>query len=245
VAQVRYYIPAIFFVFLLWAHHYIVKLKSQRVSSNFMLEQRGWFIGLVVFPLVLVVFFALAMGVRLQSQWGLQTTQFLSVFVAYWVYKRFGPVDSRKIMIWLVIQSVALLIFISQGMGILLYSRDSLAVRELPAGKIAQETQSFWSSKTTCPLKYLSGQSSMSAMIAAYADQNMVVLEDGDVTKSPWVDKVDMQKSGYLEVSVSMEPSSEPDTRSIGYHIKSRQSGLNQTNDHLILTFHKPQIECP
>ena len=138
-----------------------------------------------------------------------------------------------------------LFIFIGQGLGWILYDNDRLAVRELPARQIASRAESFWNSQTHCPLSYLSGDSDMSAMIAAYSGKKLRVLENQDPRLSPWIDLSDMKRSGYLEVTVQKEGLMAPDVLSISYQLRSRQPASSNNSSHLVLKFHAPEKDCP
>jgi 4-amino-4-deoxy-L-arabinose transferase-like glycosyltransferase len=246
VAQVRYHLPMLFFIFSIWAARFI-KPQDPSPSSipHWTTHQRGWMVGLILFPLAFIVFISFAMGVRVQSQWGLQTTQFLSVPLAFWLLHKFGALDRTKLWLWGLIQAIAMFIFIGQGSGFILYSNDRLAVRELPAHRFASEALTFWRSQTHCPLKYLSGDSAMSALISAYSGQNLLVLEDGDPAKSPWIDLQDMARSGHLLVSVTQDSTPRADTRLIPYKLRSRQPDSAENHSHLALQFRAPTVTCP
>jgi hypothetical protein len=244
VNQVRYYLPLMFFLILLGFIRWAVKTKSQTIPLAMDQTQRAWVIGLLGFPFLTIVFFALAMGVNIQSHWGLQVSQFLCLPIAYWLYQRQGGMNRAKLTSWAMVQSIAFGIFFVQGVGLLPYSSTGLAVRQLPASLFAREAQNFWASKTRCPLRYLSGQSSMVAMISAYSESALKVLEDGSIRKSPWIDLDDMTKRGYLEVSVTRNASSDEDTRSVPYRYNSVNRNDPGLSDHLILKYHAPHITC-
>lgn len=246
VTQLRYFLPAFFFVVLIWCASFVsASNRTYRASIQLSVEQRAWLVGLIAVPLFTLIFIALGLGTRIQSHWGLQTTQFFVIYLAAWLKRRFGVFNLQKIWIWFTVQLIAFLIFVGQGLGIFLRESTSIAVRELPAQKFADTALKFWSSKTTCTLKYLSGHPSMAAMISGYSGQTIQVLEDGDFAKSPWITSADLEKNGYLEVSVANEPSMKTDTFSLSYQIRSDQISRSHSNEYLLLTFYKPAIDCP
>ena len=246
VTQLRYFLPALFFMFLVWGADFVSASKqSPRTPIQLSTEQRAWLVGLIAVPLFTLIFIALGLGASIQSHWGLQTTQFLVIGLAVWLKHRFGVFDFQKVWIWLTVQLIAFVIFVGQGLGLFLYESTGMAVRELPAQKFSDTALSFWASKTNCPLKYLSGHASMAGMISGYARQTIQVLEDGDFAKSPWITAADLEKSGYLEVAVASGPSNDVDTFSLNYQLRSYQNPGAHENDHLILTFHKPANACP
>ena len=244
VTQFRYYLPMIFFIGLLWAAQY-VNPKKVRAALPLASDQRSWLIGLIGIPLGVLLFVSLALGVRLQGHWGLQTTQFLSIGVAYWIFNKYGSLDKSKFFVWLGVQIIAIAIFLAQGVGLILYANPALAVRELPAKQLSSEAMKFWQSKTQCPLIYISGDGSMSAMLAAYSGIHLKVLEDGDYKKSPWIQAASLEKDGYLQVFVSDEAVSDADTRSIPYTLASHdQSHEWPRTQYLSLKYHAPLKRC-
>ena len=240
--QVRYYLPMMFFLALLWAFDYASKKKQIHKKLPLSANQRAWIIGLVVIPLGLVLFTAMALGVKLQSHWGLQTTQFLSLCIAYWIYNKYGAISRAAIYTWLGVQVVAISIFVGQGIGLILYANSALAVRELPAKPMTAEALNFWKSQTQCPLKYISGVSSMSALLVAHAGTPIQALEDGDYKKSPWIHPDDLEKNGFLEVAISDVASSEPQSHSIKYSLTSHDAVNQATDKFLVLKYHAPTI---
>jgi 4-amino-4-deoxy-L-arabinose transferase-like glycosyltransferase len=245
VNQLRFYLPMMFFLVLLWFIRWVIKAEKTIQPPTMDRDQRAWVIGLLGFPFLTIVFVAAAMGVNIQSHWGLQTSQFLCLPVAFWLVQRQGGMNRAKLIAWGLVQFVAFGIFVAQGAGLLLYATTGLAVRELPARTFARETLAFWSSKTPCPLHYLSGQSAMVAMISAYSGQNLKVLEDGAPKKSPWVDLSDMLARGYIEVSVAQDPVTDVDTHVVPFQFQSVNRNDPQVSDHLILKYRAPQGTCP
>ena len=140
---------------------------------------------------------------------------------------------------------IAFVIFVGQGLGFFLYESTGMAVRELPAQKFSDAAMRYWASKTNCPLTYLSGNPAMAGMISGYAKHPIQVLEDGDFFKSPWITQKNLDEYGYLEVGVATAPSSEPDTYSLNYQLRSYQDPRPHPNGHLILKFHRPLVDCP
>jgi 4-amino-4-deoxy-L-arabinose transferase-like glycosyltransferase len=243
ITQIRYYLPMIFFIGLIWSAGYVNR-GNHRSHLPLTSYQRLWLLGLIGVPFAMVLFVSMALGVRLQGHWGLQTTQFLSICVAYWIFKKYGSIDKSKIYAWLSIQLIAIAIFIGQGLGLVLYANAALAVRELPAKQITADAMRFWQSKTTCPLEYLSGVSSMSAMLSAYSDTRLQVLEDGDFKKSPWIKPADIDANGYLEVSISDVPILNADTQSIPYNLASHDLISQSPTKYLVLKYHAPMRIC-
>jgi 4-amino-4-deoxy-L-arabinose transferase-like glycosyltransferase len=246
VAQLRFHLPMLFFMALIGAWKFIRHEEgSEPQLIRWRPEQKAWVWGLCAFPLVTIVFVAWAMGARIQSQWGLQLTQFLCLPLAHVWVQKFGPLNLRHLWAWGVVQVMALLIFVGQATGMILYANDRLAVRELPARHFATQALDFWRAQSPCPLIYLSGESAMSAMISAYSGQHLNVLEDQNPEKSPWIDVLDLQRRGYLEVLTQSQASTELRSLSLPYRLRSRKPHSSENTRYLVLRYHAPQMSCP
>lgn len=245
VNQVRYYLPALMFLLLMWGSN-LAKKSSPTESTTALLnlQQKVWLLGLVGFPFAAVIFLALTLQVRLQAHWGLQTTQFLALALAYWAHKIWGEIGRKALIIWALVQAVAMGIFVAQGTGLLSYGSQKMAVREIPAQELTKQAHQFWRSKTTCPLLYVSGHTAMSAMISAYSPHRILVLEDGNLHKSPWIRLEDMKRAGHLEVDVSPAPVAGDNTLSLTYGQKLRASTYQEADFYLVLKYHRPQQDC-
>ncbi len=206
--QLRYYAPVLLLALVLGGWRL---LRRERLSSGLQLPlasaQRAWLWGLAGLPLLLVMAAALGLGLRVQSHWGLQVTQFLVLALAPWMLRVFGRWDGRCWRAWLAVQVLAMGFMAGQGLGWLPYDGRSAEVRGAPAAEIARQAGRYWTDQTGCPLQYLAGgHSPAAAMVAAYAGRPVRVLEDRDPGKSPWIDIIDMRASGWLEVELEDEP---------------------------------------
>jgi len=195
--QLKYFLPAIGFALLLWAGAGRGRPAAGATRTPWSAEQRAWVAGLVLLP-VLVLAGALVAGVRVQSHWGLQATQFLPVPVAMLLHRRFGPWGRRHAWAWLAVQAIALGVFVAQGAGGLHKSKHGHDVRDLDAAQIARQVSAQWQASTRCELRYLSGPVALAGMVSAYSHRTLRVLEDGDSRKSPWIDLDDMRAHGFI-----------------------------------------------
>ncbi|MEI7782863.1 MAG: glycosyltransferase family 39 protein [Betaproteobacteria bacterium] len=245
VNQVRYYLPALMFMLLMWGASFVHKSASAKEPDSALnQEQRSWLLGLAAFPFAAVIFLALSLQVRIQAHWGLQTTQFLALALAYWAQKKWGDLGRKALLIWALVQAIAMAIFIAQGTGLIGYGSRKLEVREIPAQELTDQTHQFWNSRTRCPLLYVSGHTAMSAMISAYSPHRISVLEEGDSRKSPWIRLEDMKRAGYLELEVSDTPVAGQDTLSLTYGLRHQDMSYQPANFYLVLKFHAPQQQC-
>lgn len=242
--QFRYYLPLIFFILLLQVFSFAKLTKHHGSRIYFNRRQRAWLIGLLGTPLILILFISFASGANLQGQWGMQSTQFLVLLVAPWLFHKFGSFTRGHLIVWGGVQLVALFIFVLQGTGVFLYNTHRSAIRELPAKLFVKEAYTFWTSHTDCPLLYLSGSSALSSIISAYSDQKIFVLEDSDFRKTPWIDNTQLIHHGYLEVSSSQTAVIDKDTKSVPYNVVSHESAYADSNLFLVMKFHGPTLDC-
>ena len=245
VTQVRYYLPALMFILLMWgATLSRPSTRAQEAAGRLSQEQKAWLLGLTAFPFAALIFLALSLQLRLQAHWGLQTTQFLALALAYWAHKKWNDIGQKALLIWALVQAIAMGIFVAQGTGLIGYGSRKLEVREIPAQELTDQTHRFWNSRTRCPLLYVSGHTAMSAMISAYSPHRISVLEEGDSRKSPWIRLEDMKRAGYLELEVSDTPVAGQDTLSLTYGLRHQDVSYQPANFYLVLKFHAPQQQC-
>lgn len=244
--QLRYFGPLLLFLLVLvtWRKFGSPALDQTLPALAVQRDVRAWLWGLAGLPLALVLVCALAFGVRLQSHWGLQVTQFVALALAPWLVQRLGPWDRRCWIAWGTVQALCMGLMVGQGTGLLPYENRSAAVRELPAQEIADKALAYWGSQTQCPLKYLSGHTTAAAIVAAHAGRPLMVLEDGDTAKSPWIDLDDMRTRGWLEVELEGSPPDPQRATVMKLQVRSREDGAKPIVRYLVLRAVLPQTPC-
>lgn len=160
-------------------------------------EVRIWLICLVWGPLVALALLALAGGVVLRNHWGVQTLQFVSLWMV-WRWRHL-LVDMRRLI------GVAIVV---QAMGLALYAEQQtdpdamLSTRRMdtvyPAQRMADAALQSWRGATHCPLRYVAGPSFQAGLISLYAGGTAQVSEGA--FESPWITKQDMVRDGALYV---------------------------------------------
>jgi 4-amino-4-deoxy-L-arabinose transferase-like glycosyltransferase len=196
--QVRFHFP------LLVAVSLLVLFKTASAVEHVVNERpqqhpRAWFLGLVAWPALFVSMAVLLGGMRLEAQWGLQTFQFVVIFVA-WKLALMLPKNGlkRTVSLILVMQVVLAGFFawsvVQPGQQFWQGQRS----RNFPATDVAKEISSKWYEATSCPLKYVVGPSFEATVVSAYSGDNPIVLEDGDFKKSPWVSSEQLKEFGAL-----------------------------------------------
>jgi 4-amino-4-deoxy-L-arabinose transferase-like glycosyltransferase len=197
--QIRFHFPILMAIALL------VLLKSPSTSTptttNTTLTQqnRAWLVGLVVWPALFVSFVTLSGGVRLQAQWGLQTFQFLVIFIGWRLavalpQRSMGQAVGVVLFAQLVLTGFFAWSIVSPSQKIWQGTRS----RNFPAVAIAKEISSKWYKASRCELKYVVGPSFDATIVSAYSGHHPIVLEDGDFRKQPWVTSALLKEHGAL-----------------------------------------------
>lgn len=164
-------------------------------------EVRAWMWGLIGVPGLFLSAIVLLAGVRLESHWGLQTFQFLPLWIAW----RF-----RSSLLRPSLQQWMIAAFAVHAIGMAFYWHSTRtggeqamvknADRAFLAQALAARVLTDWRASTGCPLKYIVGPAFEAGSIALYSGHDPVVLEDGDHAKSPWVDLDDLAAAGAVQV---------------------------------------------
>ncbi len=246
VTQLRYYGPVLLLALVLGGCRL---LRHEPLGRGLQVPlsrtQRAWLWGLAGVPLLLVMAAALGLGVRVQSHWGLQVTQFLVLALAPLMLRVFGRWDRRCWRAWVAVQVLTMGFMAGQGLGWIPYDARSAEVREVPASDIAREARLYWAARTHCPLRYLAGgHSPAAAMVAAYGNQPLRVLEDRDPAKSPWIDLVDMRSSGWLEVELQSEAPPEGWDTVKRLKLRPHEDGTPPTQRLLVMRAFLPEAPC-
>jgi hypothetical protein len=157
----------------------------------------NWLWGLIGIPVLALLGMLLIGGMRLQAQWGLQTLQFLSLLIAW-------KVGSRQLDLRVLLASA---VAIHLGSAFLYASSIAKAVavqahrspdRIYPASELASQALASWRAVTGCPLKYVAGPGFEAGLVSVYSGIYPQVLEDGGAARSPWIDELDLQRSGAV-----------------------------------------------
>ena len=206
--QIRFHIPMLVAVALL----VLFKPSGTTVSAAPTAanpQARAWLLGLIVWPVFVVSMVVLTGGVRLEAQWGLQTFQFLVIFIAWRL--------SIALPQGLVLYSLRVILVAQLALaGFFVWSvvQPSQSIwkgvreRNFPAAWVAKEITRSWTTATRCPLTYVVGPSFEATVVSAYSGHNPAVLEDGDFKKSPWITVELLKQHGaiYLAFKANQLP---------------------------------------
>jgi hypothetical protein len=164
--------------------------------------QRAWLIGLVAWPAAATLVVPLGSGMLLQAQWGLPAFQFLVLYLAFKLAARRSPLThgvlTRSV---LGVQLVNAAFFVAGQLAPV--PADRRLDPAYPARKLAAAVLSDWQSVTACPLKFVVGPSFEAGFISIHAGGYPLVLEDGDLHKSPWIDPQAMRRDGHVVLALN------------------------------------------
>ncbi|MEO8156067.1 MAG: glycosyltransferase family 39 protein [Rhizobacter sp.] len=163
-------------------------------------ERNAWLLGLLVWPLAVLVVLCLAQGVNLQDHWGFQAVQFISLWLT-WRLRDLGTQAALRLVV---------LALVAHALAMFTYSRSVWDPRTLehrgrpdqfyPAQALADVVMAEWRRMTPCPLRYVVGPTYEGGMVSVYSGQNPAVLEAGVPALSPWIDLADLSRSGAVYV---------------------------------------------
>jgi 4-amino-4-deoxy-L-arabinose transferase-like glycosyltransferase len=199
--QIRCHLPILVAVGLLVLFRKDASMSDseQPTVAPAYVQTRAWFYGLVVWPAFFVSMAVLLGGMRLEAQWGLQTFQFVVVFLA-WQLALALPTSEVKRSVWLVLLVQIILAGFFAWSIVQPHQNfwQGKRSRNFPAVDVAKEITSKWYESTSCRLNYVVGPSFEASVVSAYSGHNPAVLEDGDFKKSPWVTMEQLKKFGAL-----------------------------------------------
>ena len=234
VSQVRFHLPMMIAVALVaWTARRDAAITGAGPAEGAMdpARARAWMLGLVVWPLVFATLVPLGSGMLLQAQWGLPTLQFFVLYLAVKVAAALPSVPALGFLRSVVcVQVISALVFLAAPLA-----TDRRVDTAYPAQRVAMAVRNDWHSATHCPLKFVAGPSFEAGLVSVYSGGYAKVLEDGDFLKSPWIDPIEMQRSGYVMMQRAVVPGG--DVPSALLHDGSWPAGLSWT-------IVPPALEC-
>ncbi|MDO8457595.1 MAG: glycosyltransferase family 39 protein [Burkholderiaceae bacterium] len=242
--QLRFHIPMLIAVGLLVLFKSAGEI-SPAANTSLSQQTRAWLIGLMVWPAFFVSMVVVLGGVRLEAQWGLQTFQFLVIYIAWRLSVALPQSDSQRTLLVVLAAQVILAGFftwsiVQPSQTIWKGARE----RNFPAESAAKQVVSQWWLVTNCSLQYVVGPSFEASVVSAYSGQNPAVLEDGDFRKSPWVTPAQLNSKGalYLALKEADLPANVmPSSKVI---VPARENDFQEARI-LYVGIRLPQAPCP
>lgn len=152
--------------------------------------------ALILFPAGVFIVLNQSAGVRLQNHWGMQLLLFLPLFLAWHIFQKNVQLNMKRMLrIYVCIQVVNLILFV------MTMRPAKPGDVDYPAQIIADTVVSTWHDETTCPLLFISGPPFEAGMASVYSEQYPSVIDEGDLSKSPWVSAEMLEKNGYVKMS--------------------------------------------
>lgn len=241
--QIRFHVPVLIAVVLLVLFR-SGGMGEVATSPSLNQQNRAWLLGLVAWPVFFVSMVVLTGGVRPEAQWGLQTFQFLTMFIAWRLSMVLPRVPVRRaVQVILVAQLVLAGFYVWSIVQPSQPIWKGVRERNFPAAWVAKEVTSKWTSVTNCPLMYVVGPSFEATIVSAYSGHNPAVLEDGDFRKSPWITADLLKQHGavYLAFNAAKLPTRSSSSGQLT--VPARQNDM-QPASQLFWGLVLPQAPC-
>ena len=164
-----------------------------------------YLIFLAAGPLLLAIASALASGSSLHPGWPSPMFNFLGLLMVGLASPRFQMQTLRRIAAL----AVGLLVLIPVGYALAV----KLDARRLgkpmrvnwPQAEIAQRFSTIWEHEIGRPMRIVSGDSWIAGLVGSTAKDNPSILDNGDLTLSPWITRDRISKEGMLVVWANSE----------------------------------------
>ncbi len=207
VNQLRFLVPALMcvtLVSLIKARRPINLLASNNhntPSPESLSVTKAWMFGLLGFPVIVLMLMSLGRGVALQNHWGMQSLQFLSLWLALRIYANLRPSANSLLTIAAVIHLVYMAIYAHAPFATKRHFFDLY----YPSKALVQRVDRTWQAQTNCPLNIVSGQAYAAGLYSAYSAQHPPVIEGNSAVKSPWVSQQAIAQQGAMYFSLTRE----------------------------------------
>lgn len=197
--QVRVVFPSLSAIGICWAIARRADLPPVARAPGAGLDEFGpWSVGLIWSSVCVLILLALLGGVGLRNHWGVQTFQFLCLWLAH-RWDRRSPIDlPRLIKVALLVQGVSLALYATEHRD----PKGLLSKRRIdtmyPAQRIADAALAHWHARTDCPLKFVSGDPFIAGMVSLHTDRHPKVYDT--LAATPWIAPESLGRDGVLYV---------------------------------------------
>ncbi len=161
-------------------------------------------------PIALMAFGALFSGVGLKGSWGTSILSLAGIAAI---------IAAGKLQIALALHritagAIVLLAVIPAGYAISVKASDRFSKSPprvaWPQDEIARRLQKIWRQRTGMPLRIVAGDLWIGGMVAAKSTDRPSLLIDGDLARSPWLNREMIEKHGALIVAWWRQPMASP-----------------------------------
>ena len=152
-------------------------------------------------PIALIVFCAAASGVGLKGAWGTSMLSLAGVAMILLADRLRIPLALQRISAGAFL--LLAVIPLAYAASVTLSDRFSKSPPRVawPQGEITARLQKIWWERTGQPLRIVAGDLWIGGMVAANAKDRPSLLIDGDLARSPWLDRAMLERYGALIVA--------------------------------------------
>lgn len=207
IQQVRFFIGPLVLFFL---YRYSLRKNSSNGISllNIWRQHKTWLCGLFFLPLCLMIGLNLGGGVKLQNHWGMAGFLFFPLVLASLFSSNKKINQAYLFALFSVLQILSMIVFFYMKTHYEASSSKRLDTA-YPGSIIAQTILADWKNTTACPLKIVAGPAFEAGIVSVYSGSYPVVLEEGDFYKTPWLDQEQLEASGSVKISNSINKPSQ------------------------------------
>jgi hypothetical protein len=203
-------------------------------------EARAWVMGLVGLPLGILVICNLLGGVSLRNHWGVQTFQFVALALVYLGRGLLARQVRRLAVVMLDLQAIGLGLYVQQHAHGRAYEAERRHDSAFPGQRLADAALANWRRVTSCPLRYVAGDSFTAGLVSLHTGGTAAVYEGA--LQSPWIDAEDLKRSGAILVLQPAEVLPPGLVSPIAFPLAvDSASDLSQS---LTLAVKAPEVDC-
>jgi Dolichyl-phosphate-mannose-protein mannosyltransferase len=151
-------------------------------------------------PLALAMSGSLVFGSSLRAAWGIPMFNLVGPLAIAVTFPRFRPATLRRIAACAGI----FLLVVPIGYALVVLFRFPMTGEAMrvnwPQSEIAERMSSIWADATHRPLRIVSGDSWIAGLVGLTARDRPSILNEGDLTLSPWISSERLQDEGMLIV---------------------------------------------
>ena len=189
--QLCHLLPALVLTGLLVRNKTVIKS-----SAPFDNTKKNYLVYLGIAPLCLVILLSAVFGLKIQPEWGFPLFSFtIPAIMSFFQLKSKSALLKPLLCAALAIHSTSLITYMSVN-----YFSPKFTRTNNPSYELAKDAQSYWNQFTAEPIRYVAGDENYDYYLSAYLPTKPLLLEAFSIKLSPWINKVDLKKSGFIIV---------------------------------------------
>jgi Dolichyl-phosphate-mannose-protein mannosyltransferase len=151
-------------------------------------------------PFAVTTLGALALGRLPVALWGYPFWSFMPLAVLLWLGPVTDPARLKRFIGGFVAIFIAMPVAYAAVEGLEPLVRDRAKATQFPGHLLAETVTRQWHDKFNTPLAYVGGGEFAANNIAVYSADRPHVLVHGELAKSPWIDRADLERRGAVIV---------------------------------------------